>query len=109
MRIFHKPRANCVGESLFVCFLRKHFPKANYVEESYPIQAEYLENSVNTQLLIAALEQDHYLPVAAKENCLGILTNECPPNIKVALNPNSISFDIVRSYAVEQIFDKTKE
>ena len=95
MNIFHSPRANCVGESLFVCFLRKHFPNANYVEESYPIQVEYLENSVSAQSLIAALEQDHYLPNAAKETCLEILTNNCPPNIKIALNPNRISFDVV--------------
>lgn len=94
MYIYHSPRLNCVGETLFACFLRKYFPQATYVSKSYRINEAYLNNCVETQLVIAALERDIYLPIAAKNRCLKHL-NECPARLKVASNPNRISFDIV--------------
>lgn len=94
MNIYHKPHSNCVGQSLLVCFLRKHFSQANFIAESYTVPAELLDNYVNTQQLIVALENDQHLPDAPKQNCLAVLNN-CPAYLKVALHTNRISFDIV--------------
>jgi hypothetical protein len=96
MNIYHSPNINCAGEAFFAYFLKKQFPHAKYLAESYLIAPEYLNSFVDKQLLISALEQDKKLPIAAKKHCLEYLGNvDCPETIKVALNPNDISFDCV--------------
>ena len=96
MDIHHKPNRNYIGETFFVYFLRQHFPQANYIKESYQIDKKYLDNFVDKNLLIKALEKNQYLTQAAKKKCLDKLRDDaCPTNIKVALNPASVSFDVV--------------
>lgn len=94
INIYHNPHHNNVGESFFAYFLSIKFPNANFVYESYQVDNERLNNSIDTQELIMNLKNDFLLPENAKERCLEILGN-CPPYIRVANNPNNISFDFV--------------
>ena len=55
---------------------------------------EKLDCLVDTKKLIHSLRIEQKLPAAKKTKCLEILES-CPPQLKVALQPNKISFDIV--------------
>jgi hypothetical protein len=95
MDIYHQRRANCIGQSIFVNWLRYHFREANYIEEAFPIKAIYLNNPVNKHALNLALIEDRFLPGDRKQHCSEVLINECLDNIKVATTSKRISCDVV--------------
>ncbi len=93
--IYHKPHSARRSEASFVQLLRGQFPEAIYRAENFPLPAESLRNPVHTAQLLAALETDALLPARQRTQCIELL-RICPPELAVALNPNRISFDVVR-------------
>lgn len=82
------------AEAAFFETFRHQFPNANFLEESYRVEEDYLLKFVHTPSLLAALEQDRHLPANKRETCQQIL-NECPKLLQVTQNRRYVSFDVV--------------
>lgn len=94
MNIYYRPHKSHKSEAVFFQTFRRQFPNANFPNENYRVEEDYLEKHVHTPSLLAALSKDEHLPPAKRENCHQCLLT-CPTNIKINHNPAYISFDIV--------------
>lgn len=94
VNIYYQPHANHTKEMGFVEHLVETFPQARIIPHNFPIDANYLNCFVQKDELIAKLQADNLLPNQRRQNCLHFLA-DCPPQIKIATNPNFVSFDVV--------------
>lgn len=94
LNIYYQPHANHAQETLFIEWLLQNFPDAQIVNDRFHFNPNHLDCFLQTREIIEKLEADNLLPNQRRLNCLDWLGN-CPPQIKIALNPNRISFDVV--------------
>lgn len=92
--IYYKPHIKRVREAAFFNFLKTHLPHATVIHQNFPIPSHYLSQTIDTHRLIKCLQIDQILPAKARSECIRILNN-CPSQLKVALTPSQISFDMV--------------
>lgn len=94
MDIYHRPHKSRKSEAEFFEMFRKKFPNANYPDKCYRVEDSYLSKYVSQKALLAALQNNQYLPTNQREKCINHL-KDCPTLLKVALKSTSISFDLV--------------
>ena len=92
--IYYQPHKRRIREAAFVQHLVQTFQQAQIVHGRFNIDPKYLDCFVQKEEIVAKLEVDNLLPNQRRQNCLELLAN-CPSQIKIALNPNRISFDVV--------------
>ena len=92
--IYFKTHQNRIREAQFFTVLSSQFSEAIVRNENFQIDSFYLEKFVDTRTLIIWLNAEKLLPKRRSQNCIQIL-NRCPDQLKVALKPSQISFDIV--------------
>lgn len=90
--IYHQPHESRKQEAAFRRAF--NFPEVRSIDENYPIDPNSLDLLVDTDRLIHSLQRDTKLPAAKRQRCIEIL-GDCPSQIKVALEPRRISFDLV--------------
>jgi hypothetical protein len=94
-KIFYRPHAARQRENAFFEKIRSEHRGAEIIHESYPVSAESINLLVSRQGLIEQLKNDIHLPGRRKELALDVLRAISSDGIKVALNANLISFDLV--------------
>lgn len=92
IEIYHAPHASRQREARF--FEAFQSLGAKPVPTNYRLPAELLERLVDRQALLDSLSRDRKLSALKRQRCIAILQT-CPPHIKVALDVERISCDIV--------------
>ncbi len=94
MYIYNAPHKQRIREGNFVQFLRESFPNAEFVPKNYSIDEKFYEYLVNTEKVITCLELDVKLSKKKRDQCIAHL-KRCPKNLRVAIDPSRIFFDVV--------------
>jgi hypothetical protein len=95
--IHHTPREERRGEVAFLAALLRSIPEAELKPNDYIVAASHLDNYVNIDELLTALEDNNLLPRNSKKRCITALEDlrQRTTKIKVALVPEDVTFDFV--------------